>query len=403
VLWARPDLVARAFGSPGLASHSPLLGAVILTWTVAAFIEMVPVARGDVRASTVFIVSSQASKAVFFIGAGLFWGSVRALLYAALAQGVLQSIVLLAYLRSCFPGFWRAFDLRFLRHQASYAVPLGLSALLLRFQLDLPHYFIAHHFGPSVYALYAVGVLNLPLIGLLRESVSSVMLPRVSLLEAQRDPRPILDLLARASRKLALACFPVYALMMVVGREFIVFLFTAQYAGSWPIFAVYLTLLPLGVLVLDPLTRAFARQRHFVLRLRLSLLATAALALWLGTARLGPLGVVTLVVVLQAIAVVASVASLARVMEVRPADLRPFAALLRIGGAAAGAAVAAAAVRNGIAPAAPLTVLLACGAVYAAAYPALLLAFDGLAAEDRALAQRAFGRLRPRGARRPIG
>jgi hypothetical protein len=61
------------------------------------------------------------------------------------------------------------------------------------------------------------------------------MLPRVSLLEAQQNPRSILELLARVSRKLALVYLPVYVALMVVGRDFIVFLFTRQYLDSWPI------------------------------------------------------------------------------------------------------------------------------------------------------------------------
>jgi O-antigen/teichoic acid export membrane protein len=385
VLSMWPALIAAAFGSPELTAYSPLLGAVTCAWMIGSFLEIIPVARGDVRASTIFIVCSQASKTLLFILASLGVGSVSSLIYAALAQGLVQICVLLLYLRSAFPEYWRCFDWGFLRRQASYALPLGLSAILLRFQLDLPHYFIAHHFGASVYAIYAVGVLNLPLIGLLRESVGAVMLPRVSLLEAQQSSRPILELLARASRKLALVYFPMYVLLMVVGREFIAFLFTRQYLDSWPVFAVYLTLLPLGVLVLDPITRAFAGQRYFVLKLRMSLLAVTTVILWIGTARLGPLGVVTLVVALQVIALVASAWKLARAMRVDRAELGLFSGLGRIALAAVLAGVASAFTRQVAGTAAPLMTLAVCGVVYAIAYGSLLFLLDVLTAEEVAM------------------
>jgi len=92
--------------------------------------------------------------------------------------------------------------------QASYALPLGLSSLVFKLQTDLPRYFVAHPFGASAYALFAIGVFNLPLVGLLRESAGSVMLPRVSRLEQDAGRREILLLLARVARKLAIVYFP---------------------------------------------------------------------------------------------------------------------------------------------------------------------------------------------------
>jgi O-antigen/teichoic acid export membrane protein len=395
VLTIWPHLLAKAFGSPELIAYAPWLGFVILTWTIGSFLEIIPVARGDVRASTTFIVSSPASKTLLFIVAALGAGSVSSLIYAALVQGIVQIAVLLLYLRSAFPGYWRSYDWNFLRTQGSYAVPLGLSVILFRLQLDLPHYFVAHSFGASVYAIYAVGVVNVPFIGLLRESVGSVMLPRVSLLEAQQNPRPILELLARVSRRLALVYFPVYVLMMVVGRDFIAFLFTPQYGASWPIFAVNLTLLPLGVLILDPITRAFASQRYFILGLRIALLAVSALTLWIATPRLGPLGVVTLVVALQATGTAASAWKLARVMRMDRSQLRLFNGLRPIALAAVLAGIVCALVRH-LVGAAPLRTLAVCGATYSIAYASILMVLDVLTPEELAWlrSMRAVGKRR---------
>ena len=115
-------------------------------------------------------------------------------------------------------------------------------------------------------------------------------------MQKRNEPREIVLLVARAARKLAAVYFPVYVFLLVAGREFIQVLFTARFADSWPIFAVNLTLLPLGIVLLDPLYRAFERERYFLLRLRLVLAAILILSLWFFTARLGLLGVIGLVV-----------------------------------------------------------------------------------------------------------
>ncbi len=140
-------------------------------------------------------------------------------------------------------------------------------------QTDLHNYFVSNHFGPALFAVYSLGTLQLPLMGLIWEATNSVLITRVSVLEKRDERREIVLLLARAARKLAAVYFPVYVFLMVVGREFIRVLFTARFADSWPIFAVNLTLLPFGIVLLDPLYRAFERERYFLLRFRLVLAA----------------------------------------------------------------------------------------------------------------------------------
>src|SRR6266849_5561216 len=83
----------------------------------------------------------------------------------------------------------------------------------------------------------------------------------ISLLQRNHENREIVLLLARAIRKLAAAYLPIYALLLVVGPEFIRFLFTDRYVNSWPVFATNLTLLPLSIILMDPLYRAYAEQR----------------------------------------------------------------------------------------------------------------------------------------------
>jgi O-antigen/teichoic acid export membrane protein len=264
-------------------------------------------------------------------------------------------------------------------------VPLGLSGLLLKLQTDAPHYFVAHAFGPTTYAIFAVGAFNLPLVGLLRESVGSVMLPRVSRLEQEQDNRAMVELVARVARKLALVYFPMYALLLVAGRELVVLLFTSQYAARWPIFAVYLTLVPVGVIVLDPITRAHADQRYFLLKLRLVFFAATIVVLALAVDDLGPIGVMALTVAVQMAGTVAAAVRLIRVMRLGRSDLAPFAVLGRIAAAAGGAGVVAAAVRLGTQPAAPLMIVVLSGIVYLMAYGVLLAVARVVNRDDVAL------------------
>ena len=78
--------------------------------------------------------------------------------------------------------------------------------------------------------MYSLGTLQLPLMGLIWEATNSVLITRVSVLQKRDERREIVLLVARAARKLAAVYFPVYAFLMVAGREFIRVLFTARFA-----------------------------------------------------------------------------------------------------------------------------------------------------------------------------
>src|SRR5258708_24271916 len=132
---------------------------------------------------------------------------------------------------------------------------------------------------------------------MLQEAASSVLIPHISVLQQKGDYHEIILQTARAMRKLAAAYLPIYAVLLVLGREFIRFLFTDRYVDSWPVFAVNLTLLPLSVILYDPLCRALAEQRYFLIRLRIVLVLALIPLLWFCTAHFGLVGAISVVVI----------------------------------------------------------------------------------------------------------
>ena len=190
--------------------------------------------------STSFIVGAQFTKGMATVVAALVGRTLEALLYAAILQAGIQSAVLWWYLQKKFPGFLGRPDWKLMREQLSYAVPFGVGAMISPHNTDIHMFMVAHRFSPAEYAIYAVGCLQLPLIGLLRQSVTAVLIPRISYLQHRRQNRDIVMLLASAMRKLALVYWPVYIFLAVTAYDFIQFLYTPQYIASGPIFLVYL-------------------------------------------------------------------------------------------------------------------------------------------------------------------
>lgn len=393
VLLLFPQLLSTLFHSAQLVDYAWIIAAVIFFWVVSSFLEVVSVAHQEARLSTIFIICAQLTKTGFLVLAAIMFGSVRALIYAALVQGIVQTIILLIYLRSRFPRFWVSFDWAVLRMQLSYALPFAVAGLLFTLQTDLPNYYVSNQFDPAIFAIYAIGCFNIPLVGMLSESVGAVMIPQVSLLEKHGNHREILALAARVARKLALVYLPLYGFLIVMGPEFLTFLFTRQYAASWPIFAINLTMLPLSIFVSDPIMRAYAEHRQFLPKLYAGLIALLFVALWVGTSRYGLIWAISVVVGVNIIGRAATWMKIGSMLDIRFRDVTLLKDVGKIAIAAATAAAITAFVRTMVHGLPAFGMLVICAAVFGVIFLAGILLLGLPTIEERSYFKRQVARL----------
>ncbi|MEW6127500.1 MAG: oligosaccharide flippase family protein [Acidobacteriota bacterium] len=317
---AFPSMLAVILHSPEFFDYGALVGMIIVFWVMTPLPEMLAVAKQEPRLAFAFVVSSQFVRTALLVIAAVAFASVKALMIAAIIQGILQLLMLLVYLHRRFPGYWQKFDHKVLRRQLSYALPLGFAGLLYSLQSDLHNYFAAYTYDAATFAIYAIGCFQLPLVGILSESVCSVMIGRISVLQKQDARQQIIELMAQVMRKLAMVYFPLYGFLMVAGRDFIIVLFTDQYLASWSIFAINLTMLPVSILVLDPVLRAYAEQRYYLLKLRLVLIGFMILALWAATRYFGLIAIISVVVFFSVLERIWTAVKMGKVIGVRRSD-----------------------------------------------------------------------------------
>ena len=393
IFW--PGVIGRIFHDPKMSSFAPMLGVVIMLWLFSSFLETVVVANQELKLATIFIVAGQLTRTILLLAAAIIFDSVHALIYAAVVHGVLQAATLIWYVSSRFPGFWRSFDWSLTGKQVAYTLPFGLAGLLYTVQTDLHNYFVSNRFSAATFAIYSIGVAQLPLVGILRESVSSVLLPRISYLQEQTQPREIIILLANATRKLAVVLIPAYVFLLVTGREFLTFMFTSAYADSWPIFAINLALLPLSLLDVDAVSRAYESHRFFLVRLQIAMSIVNVFALWFCVSRFGLIGAISVVVGMNVVGRVAMAIRFSRVLGAKPRDLKLFADVGKVAVASIGAGVLCFFVRSLImtASARPLMVLAGCFSAFVTVYVGAVLMLGVATVDERQKVRRGVQRL----------
>ena len=274
------------------AGYAQLIGLTILLWVGSSFLEVIAVANEESHLATLFIINAQVTKTGLLIFAAIWFGSVRALLWAAILQGAVQALVLQIYLHSRFGSFWKHFDVKILREQLVYILPLGGAGILQFSLMDMHNYFIMHYFTSADYAIYSLGGFTLPLVGIIATSVTAVLIPQISYLQSRNEAREIFVTATRAMRKLAACYFPIYVFFLVMGHEVIQVLFTERYIGTWPILLVNISLIPFLAMVGDPIIRAYAGHRFFMLKVRAVEIVLMFFALWWSTQRFGMMGTI---------------------------------------------------------------------------------------------------------------
>lgn len=321
-LFLFPQALGNLFKNAEITALAPKIGIVVWLWIFSAFLETVAVANQESRASTAFIILAQLTKTALMAGAVVLFATVEAFLYAAMLQSGLQTLVLLVYLHKRFPRFWRKFDFGFFREQMFYALPFGLAGLLWTLQTDIHNYFVGYRFSAAEFAVYAYGCFQLPLIAMISESVTSVLIPRMSELQMRDDKAEIIRLTARAMQKLAFFFFPIYVFLLVTAQVFITTLFTEKFAASVPIFLINLTLLPFDIWVIDPVVRAYKELGRFLLILRAVTLLALVAALYFGLQYFDLRGMIAIVVITSLTEKFVSTVVIARKFGVRRTDAR---------------------------------------------------------------------------------
>lgn len=371
-----PECALLVFESGDLPAYMPLLGVTILLWLVSSNLEVVPLALGDVRTSSVFIVIAQLTKSALTVSAALVFHSVRAMIWAAAIQGMLQILFMFAYIwrrfgRRSGSRSWRlrdAFDLELFKAQIGNALPYGLGGFAQTTQGDLHNFMVSRYFPPAGFAVYSAGLFQLPLLGLLTASFSGALIPEVSQLAAAGKQRAIIPIWLNAVRKLALVVVPACALMFILRYEIITLLFTSAYSEAAPLFGIYLfsALLPL-TLTGSPI-RAHEEFKFFRLKLHLALLPMTFGALYAGIQAAGLFGAVVALVGLQTLEAAIVVAAVGRRLGFIASDLRHLAPALKMVLATGAATLAAFAVKFPLAHAIAPVRLVLCGAVFGAVY-----------------------------------
>lgn len=368
-LWAGQATIAAWFNNSALAGYLPLLGLFLVLMLMSTVIEIVMTARKRYGYASLTYAASDLIRACLFIVPTLWFASLEWLLYGAIAFAFLRLCATFSYLYREY-GVNLAFDTGLARVQFAYAAPFSIYVLIETLQINLHLYVVSFQFDAAMFAIYAVGCLSIPLVEYLMSSTCNVMMVRMREHLLNGANEKILAIWRDTTRKLMLIFAPLVVCLLVVANELIVGLFTDDYKRSVPVFMVWALSLLFMALLTDGMLRVYAQIR-FLMVLGLIKLALLALTIQWFLIKFGLVGGVMAVLLTAAVTKALALKRIQSVMRCSLAEFLPWQSLVTILFIAA-AAAAPALLLNSALTLPPLLQLPLAGAVYGAAYTALL-------------------------------
>ncbi len=372
--------IAQLLNNSELSQYIPFVGIYLLFMLMAVVLEILLTIRKQHLLASCSYAASDLVRAICYIVPVLFFADLRVLMLGAIAFALLRFTATLAYVYRDFGRYLRPHRGTLEKHLA-YAVPFGIAGLIEVVQVNYHLYVVSFYFDAAIFAIYAVGCLQIPLSDFLMTSTCNVMMVNMQERIKANDTQAVLAIWLDSVRKLALIFCPMVMLLIAVAQPLIITLFTERYAASIPIFMVWSLTMLWVILLTDGALRVFA-QTHFLILQNLIRLGIIVALIPFFLAKFDLVGAILVTLLATVITKIIALSRLRVLMSVSFAQLLPWWSLTRCLIISVAAALPAMALSN-VVVAPPVVKLALICALYGLSYYLLLQKFGPMNDDEK--------------------
>jgi len=268
-------LLANRFNNPALASLLSLMFLYPLLMLPASATSACLMSRNRTKQLTVFNILSRICLFLLVIIPCYFLPKSSMAILGHVAAAVLTTIAAVYLMFRACPGeTWKP-TLNGMKKQINFAIPLGLSAIIGSTGVMIDQMLVSLRCSPEIFAVYTVGAMEIPLIGIVTGSITSVMIVDYVGFYRAGNLQAIVDLIHKAMIKSAILILPVMTFLFCIAPEFIRLLFGKSYEWSAVPFRIYLLQLPIRTITFGAILQATMNSKYILISSILYLTANA--------------------------------------------------------------------------------------------------------------------------------
>ncbi len=281
------DLFARRFDNDAVALLALLMAPYALFMFPSNAFSACMMARDRVKPLLAFSVVSRLLLLGVLAVAAIGFGTAAATLGAQVAWAVGAGVVAIyLMLRVTKGGVERRPRLAGIITQLKFSVPLGLASMLGALSSQLDKYIVSDMCSTEAFAIYVTGALEIPLIGIVTGAMNAVVLPELAKFYKAGETGRIVDLWQRAMNKALLVLIPVMFVILILGTELVVVLFSSAYEDAADPLRIYALMLPQRAAVYGSVLMATNNTRYVTAAALLGLVLNVVLSIvfvqWMG-------------------------------------------------------------------------------------------------------------------------
>jgi len=283
-------LLAKRFSNPAIVNTLAYLVPLPLIMLPAGLLSSVMVVQDQVNKLTIYNVVSHLVLALGIIAACLVWQTPESMVLTRVGISVVTGLIAVSLILKSLPkDDWHP-HLGNIKNIVFFSTPLVLAGAVGSISLQLDKLIVSAMCSPEDFAVYSIGALEIPLIGIITGSISNVMVVDFRKAFATGNHSAALALYRLVPKKSTVFLFPVMVYLALVAKPFIVVLFSEKYVASTLPFMLYLLIIPSRTILLGGM--AAVGKNKIILRNMLVTLAFNALLSAILVYALGYIGAV---------------------------------------------------------------------------------------------------------------
>ncbi|MGC8594182.1 MAG: lipopolysaccharide biosynthesis protein [Candidatus Kryptoniota bacterium] len=151
-----------------------------------------------------------------------------------------------------------------LKSQAVYALPVVISSIVGMISRQVDKYLVTASFSSSIYAVYAIGAKEIPLIAIVTGSASTVLFPKLSELSLKNQKDNFVGFWKNSISKTGLFLLPISFFLFAFASDFMGFFFGQKYLSSAGVFRIFLLMMPVRLAFYSQALFSLGKQKLYM-------------------------------------------------------------------------------------------------------------------------------------------
>ncbi|WP_077619798.1 oligosaccharide flippase family protein [Bacillus sinesaloumensis] len=157
------------------------------------------------------------------------------------------------------------FDTKLIKKEWVIAVPIGISFIAQSLNSYLGNMYVSREYSVDDFAVFSVGVTEIPFISIITLSIATAILPTLSeKYNKEKKPLEMLSIWNESTIISALLIFPIFWILFLFGDGYIEFIYSSEYIGAKSIFLIFLLKLPLAITVFGNILIVLNKSKYIL-------------------------------------------------------------------------------------------------------------------------------------------